>query len=272
VRRLAQRVPVGRGLVLAAALLLSACGSKTGLQCGPGTTEQGGYCVAEQSDGGGGDAVDAASEDGPAAVVRAARWTNAHMNKPESLAAIANLNLPPLLAEGGMVMLFTVRPGELGPELHGGIGARQSSDAGVAYSLTDDLQTNGQAGAPIWAAPATLDGGATTLFGTPATVDVRGSFQFTPDQPPLDVRWLSISGTLDAEGLPTSASPALSGRYTGCFTQASAHAICPTIPGIPCTPLDEALGAPDCSASGSGTLDGYFLDLDWEASEIVELQ
>jgi len=257
------------GLVVGAALLLSACGSKSGYECGPGTTAQGDYCVPEPSDGGVSDVIDAAAEDAPPAVVRYARWTNAHMNKPESVAAIANLNLPALFAEGGRVILFTVRPGDLGLELHGGGGARLD---GGAYSVTDDLQTNGQPGAPIWAAPATLDGGATTLFGTPATVDVRGAFLFADGQPSLDVRWLSISGTLDADGLPTAAFPALSGRYAGCFTQASAHAICPTIPGFPCTPLDEGLGAPDCSASGTGTLDGYALDLDWEASEIVELQ
>ncbi|HEY3358382.1 MAG TPA: hypothetical protein VGQ83_34355 [Polyangia bacterium] len=115
--------------------------------------------------------------------------------------------------------------------------------------------------------------------GTFATAPGAHAFDwplpFVLGAPDLLVRGVAVTGRLDSAGLPTSAQ--LAGVYTGCISQASAAAaeLGVLIDGRVWT-VDELLrsnGAVlDCTADTPGALDGYALELRWEAQEVVGLE
>jgi hypothetical protein len=207
-------------------------------------------------------------EDGPALPdatagwVVGVRWTQFLLNKPTAISTVANLQLPQYVQDGTIIILLAVWPTTDGIGIVGGGGSRVSASP-LTYAITPDM------------VPPTVHGVEATsvsanIFSTNEAF--AWSLEFLPGQPPLDVRRASLGGTLDANGVPTSASPALAGFLRGCITRASAEAI--NISALSSTLgelLDSNGAVYDCATIVGGAVDGYALDVSWQADEIVRL-
>jgi hypothetical protein len=128
--------------------------------------------------------------------------------------------------------------------------------------------------------PFHLDGQAAHV---PLVVAADGSFATDPGaklfewaieilaaQPLLVLHDVSVTGTIDADGRPSSGY--LAGRIRGCFTPENAAAIYIALLSQTVAQLMEASGTVlDCDATGSGGIDGYTLELSWSAGAAVDV-
>jgi hypothetical protein len=268
------------------------CVTKTdcgyGWECVYGVDPEGrGLCVAPDHlpDAGPGDAVpaeggptEAGPTDGGPWPARGARWTRVNMIQPVSIATIANLELPPLYADGTFVTIVSSRNAGASPfELWGGVGVRSSDGGAAIYSFVPNLEVNGVAG-PVPATRGTVNGAGGYPFAAapPAGSTFEWSMPFVTDQPWLPLHKVSVSGTLDPDTapalLPTSARPAMSGVLEGCFTQEDAAATYIMVLGQTLEEVVQSSGGDvDEDCTGSYILDGYHLKMTWQADEIVAL-
>ncbi|HEY3357977.1 MAG TPA: hypothetical protein VGQ83_32310 [Polyangia bacterium] len=253
-----------------------ACLGNAAIPCGPGTVLLYGRCVVPDAPPcGPGTVWDATAgqcvPDGLCPTTetrRGARWNSVLLVQPEAIADIANLQLPAYFADGTIVVILETESGAPEFRLHGGTGAKLAADP-LTYGFADGFRVGGGTG-PVTAVREAPDASGAIPFHTAAPFD--WTFVFLPGQPPLDVRHVGLTGTLTSDGLATSSEPPLRGRYTGCFTAASAEALYIEVLGKPLKGLLDANGAPlDADCTGAGVLDGYVLELQWEATEIVAL-
>ena len=236
-----------------------------GAICGANTTldKDAGVCV-----GGG-------SGPGPGEL-RGGRWTNVFMNKPASIATIANLQLPPQFAtepvQGSTSTMF----------LHGGDGVLMTPDP-LMYTFKEGFDvTAGGTGVISQLGDQELnDGGvAKTPFETLGEFNMR--FQIvgseTDPEPPLYIWGAKLTGTVDADLIPTSNDPPLGGKLTGCFTahgepgKAGAADIYIKLLSETILELIESSGGVmdmDCNSSGSNN--GYAFEIEWDSNEITDL-
>jgi hypothetical protein len=281
--------------------------SCSNVACGTGTHEEGGKCIAnlESSCGEGTysfggrcipveglvcgkntswnfDAGQCEGQSGgPVGELRGGRWTNVKMNKPTSIATIANLQLPPQFADGTFVIILrTVPLSDTAIGLHGGDGVLMSEDP-LMYTFKEGFDPSPEVVAAL-APQETNDGGTAKIpFETASDFNMR--FQFvgnaTDPQPPLYIWKAKMTGSLDGDGVPVANDPPLSGRFTGCF---KAHGEPPQKAGaadIYITLLTQTIleliesssGTMDDDCDGSGSNNGFAFEIQWDSNETTEL-
>jgi hypothetical protein len=258
--------------------------------CGAGTYSLGGRCIPTDGDPCGKNTVwnfDAGKcegqSGGPVGELRGGRWTNVHMSKPESIATIANLQLPPQFADGTFVIILRTVPLEEGVSvwLHGGDGVLMTEEP-LMYTFKEGFDPN----------PAVLtnlspqemnDGGAAKIpFQTASDFNMR--FQFvgnaTDPQPPLYIWKAKITGTLDQDGIPVANDPPLGGKLTGCFkahgdmaaNKAGAADIYITLLSQTILELiDSSGGVVDDDCDDSGSNNGFAFEIQWDSNETTDL-
>jgi hypothetical protein len=97
---------------------------------------------------------------------------------------------------------------------------------------------------------------------------------FVPGQPVVVTHDVRLSGTLDADGVPTSEWPGgtvdIPGRLTGCMSRESVMQVNIAECGRTLGQMIEARGClPDCLADSKDTLDGYWIDVRWSARTVA---
>jgi hypothetical protein len=258
--------------------------------CGPGTYSSAGQCIRTEGTVCGPNTVlnvDAGVCEGTGGsggndggVLQGGRWTNLKMNKPTSIATIANLQLPPLFADGTFVIILrTVPLSDTAVYLHGGDGVKASEEP-LTYTFKEGFNPNPQVISTLGDADTNDAGVAKIPFQT--AEDFQMNFQFvgnaTDPQPPLYIWKAKITGTMDGQGVPTSNDPPLDGKMTGCFT---AHGT----PGkagaadIYITLLSQTIlelitnsgGAVDMDCTDSGSTDGFAFEIQWDSNETTAL-
>jgi hypothetical protein len=298
-------------LVLLPAAILSGASlvSCSDLACGAGTHEESGKCVSDlpstcgegtQSSGGAcvvvpnvcgentrwdGDAsacvgTGGSGGDGGQGALVGGRWTGIKMNKPESIATIANLQLPPLFADGTFVIILRTEPlSSTAINLHGGDGVKMSDDP-LMYTFKEGFNPTPAVVSTI-GDPDTNDAGVAKIpFATAG--DFQMNFQFvgnaTDPQPPLYIWKAKITGTMDDQGVPTSNDPPLGGKMTGCFTahgttgKAGAADIYITLLSSTILELiNSSGGSMDMDCTDSGSNDGFAFEIQWDSNETTAL-
>lgn len=259
------------------------------LECGAGTHEEGGRCLADETpcECGPGTAwlstdsgcecvpIDACpcgpgtvSEptDGGCQCVPLSPLAGARvcfcMNRPS---ALCNIMDPGCGVDGYPVqVLATVADGAGGYSLVGGYGTAVPVAGGTTrfFGLQHPFTLDGQPG-PVPLAVA-ADGSFVT---DPGARLFTWEVQTLLSQPFLPLRGVSVTGVIDPDGHLDSR-----GRILGCFTLADAEAIYLEVLTQTLADLIVGSGAvPDCDATGSGASDGYTLDLTWWAGEAVDV-
>jgi hypothetical protein len=207
-------------------------------------------------------ATDGSAPDWPAT---GARMTNAVFVRPEALRPGCDINPCPTRVDMKLVLRARSTAGGVG--VRGGVVA-SVTDGGVGVRFADRLTP-----ATVLAdveAPYAGDAGTRRPFATVAPV--LWDFEFAVGQPSLPIRKTVISGSLDATGLPTSSDPRMGGKVEGCFTRQDAERIYIAVLSQTLEELIESSGGQvDVDCTGSGTLDGYALELSFEG-EAIELQ
>jgi hypothetical protein len=263
------------------------CVSNSDNWCGPGTVSQGGSCVVVpnpcgpnttyEGDGGicvgtgGGTVGDAGVQ------MRGARWYQFLMQKPESIATLANIQLPGYFKDGTIVVILRTEPGIPGASvaLHGGDGLKINDDP-LTYTFREGFIPE-TVSATIGTPYTGTDGLTYTPFETSSQFD--WTFKFLPDQPPLYIYNATISGNLNPDALPTSTDPPLSGTFSGCFTPRAngdkygAEDVYLEVLSQNLLQLIQGSGGQmdaECTPNG-GVPNGYLLQAKWDASEILEL-
>lgn len=169
----------------------------------------------------------------------------------------ASLDVPPLLVRAGQA--------QSGLLIRGG-SCRPDPDVAGSCLFVDQL-TPVQVAAVTGAAIVT-DAGVRTPFET--TTPFSWPLTIIPQQAPLEVTNASMTGTLDADQVPTSDLPPMAGTLTGCLTRASTEAIYLEILGMTLEQLLVGCGAtPGCDSTGGGGLDGYVLTAHWSGQRVA---
>jgi hypothetical protein len=89
-------------------------------------------------------------------------------------------------------------------------------------------------------------------------------------QPPLVLRDVSVTGVLDTHGRPDSRNQ--SGRVLGCFSRANAEAISITLLSQTLAEMIDDVGAVmDCDGTGGGVVDGYTLEWRWSTGGALDV-
>jgi hypothetical protein len=264
-------------------------------ECGPGTYSSMGQCVPVPGTPCGlnttwnydaGQCEGSASAGDGGVLMRGARWNKFLMQKPESIATLANIQLPGYFADGTIVVILRSEPLDSASVwLHGGDGVKTSDDP-LAYTFRE-----GFVPASILsytdAAEVGSDGLMYTPFRTATSFD--WTFKFLPGQPPLYMFKTSITGTLDPTGIPVSNEPGgpsgMKGTFQGCFKPYGDQG-----PGQPCVEkcgaenvylevlsqnlqqlIEASGGVMDADCDDSGSNNGYILQAKWEATELMDL-
>jgi hypothetical protein len=266
---------------LLGAALVSSCDS---LECGAGTHEEGGACVADPAaclcgvgtvsvptDDGcecvpdglscpcGPGTVSEPTEDGcqcvplpPLPGVRVC----ACMNRPSPFCEIVLPGACAAESDDPIQVLATASDGAGGYSLVGGDGIAVTVAGGTAkvHGLLHPFTLDRQ---PAHVPLAVEDDGS---FATaPGDQLFEWVMVVVPGQPPLPLRGVSITGALDEDGRPGSP-----GRIIGCYALEDAAAIYIELLTQTFAELTQNSGAvPDCDYTGSGSMDGYTLDLSW---------
>jgi hypothetical protein len=188
----------------------------------------------------------------------AALWTSFRILRP--------CVFPPECINGpcpvGFVVLVRTRLAGGGAEVRGGSGQLVSSDP-PSYTFWDGFHPTVASGQV-----ESSGGGTDPTFGT--STPVLWSLAVLFDQKPIDVYQALIGGTLNADGVPTSAAPPEAGTLTGCLSAQSTERVYIAVLGENLRQFLEACGATlDCSTSGSGTPDGYALEARWEGQAVT---
>jgi hypothetical protein len=258
-------------------------------QCGPGTYSLSGRCLPIDGDPCGVNTkwnFDAGQCEGdsagPVGDLRGGRWTNVKMIKPESIATIANLQLPPQFADGTFVIILRTEPLVEGSSvwLHGGDGLLMTEDP-LMYTFKEGFDPNPAVLTNL--APAETNDAGTPKIPFQTASDFQMRFQFvgnaTDPQPPLYIWKAKMTGSLDGDGVPVANDPPLSGRFTGCFKahgeppqKAGAADIYITLLTQTILELIESSGGvmdDDCDESGSNN--GFAFEILWDSNEITDL-
>jgi len=264
------------------------CIANSGNWCGPGTVSTGGRCETVPNpcgpnttyDGDAGVCVGTGGGTADGGVgMRGARWTSFLLDKPESIKTIANIQLPGYVKDGTIVVILRTTPGIPGASvgLHGGDGVKTSDDP-LTYTFREGFIPE-TVSAAIESPFTGTDGLQYTKFDTSGS-QFDWTFLFLPDQPPLYIYNAKLTGTLDADGIPVSTDPpGLSGRFSGCFTPTALEAGKYGAADVYIEVLSQTLldliqssgGQLDADCTGSGSNNGYLLEAEWEATEYVDL-
>ncbi|MBI5482060.1 MAG: hypothetical protein HY906_24610 [Deltaproteobacteria bacterium] len=254
-------------------------------ECGPGTYSTGGQCVPVTGspcgpntswvvdDAGVGLCHGSASAGDGGVNMRGARWNQFKMIKPESIATLANIQLPGYFADGTIVVILRTEPLDSASVwLHGGDGTKTSDDP-LAYTFKEGFIPPSVLSYLDPAVTGT-DGKTYTPFRTAAQFE--WTFKFLPSQPPLYMYKASLTGKLDPDMIPTSSDPpGLSGTFKGCFTPTALE---PGKYGAEDVYLDvlsqnlkqlieSSGGVIDTDCTGSGSNNGYLLEAQWESRD-----
>jgi hypothetical protein len=267
------------------------CLANAGQACGPGTVSKGGACVPVTVIDDGGAVIGPCGHDtvwdGDAGLCvgtgqstqttnKGVRFTEFDLTKPPEITGVARAQLPNYFHDGTIVILLKATPsGEGLVQLEGGSGTKVT-DTPLTYTFTDTFSA-----ANVIAAVSDTSSGKS--FETATSFD--WTFPFVPGQPALYIFNVKLTGTLDADGLPSSATPVLAtypyaGTYTGCFLADSSDPATPgakqvyidvlkmDLKGL----LDANSATPNDDCNGSGSYNGYKFEATWQATDVVEFQ
>ena len=253
-------------------------------ECGPGTESSGGLCVVVPNPCGpntrwDGDASVCIGQGGGipdgGTVMRGARWNQFLMIRPESIATLANIQLPGYFTSGTIVVIMRSEPMDsTSVWMHGGTGVKTSDDP-LTYTFKEGFVP---AKVLSYLDPAItgVDGLQYTPFRT--ATEFEWTFQFIPPpEPPLYIYKASATGTLDPEGIPNSNDnpPTLTGTFKGCFTETQASPGKYGAEDVYIEVLGQTLkqliegsgGVKDADCTGSGANNGYILEAKWQSRD-----
>lgn len=250
-----------------------------GSHCGPNTKwdNDAGLCVGV---GGG------TGDGGTPTLTRGARWNKFELLKPESIAPLANIQLPGYFADGTIVVILRseeIEGDATAVNLHGGDGLKTSDDP-LTYTFVEGFRPPSVL-TYLDEAVTGSDGKSYRPFHTSAEFD--WTFKFLPGQPALYMYKASVTGTLDPDGIPVASepSPGMQGTFKGCFTpygDQGAGQDCVDKCGAENVYLEVLTqnmlqliqgsgGQLDADCTGSGSLNGYLLEAKWESTELMDL-
>jgi hypothetical protein len=163
-------------------------------------------------------------------------------------------------------LLMRILPLDDGLLLRAGTGT-QVSDTPAVYTFLDRLIPTE---ITVDVEEVETDGGTARRFTSRSPFVWQ--FDWLPQRPPLELQSVSLAGYLNADDLPTSDSPPMSGTMSGCFTPEAAET--QPLETVPMSLREflEECGLPlDCNTTGGGDPDGWTLEFHWQA-EVVEIK
>jgi hypothetical protein len=194
------------------------------------------------------------------------RWSTVYQSEPSINECHVEYPPPHSPYPPATTLLMRVLPRDGGLLLRAGTGT-QVSDAPATYTFTDRVVPTAIA---VDLEQLEGDGGTAQRFTSRSPFVWQ--FDWFADQPPLEVQSVSLAGYLNADGLPTSDSPPLSGTMSGCFTPEAAETQYFAPLAMTVRQWLEACLIPlKCSTTGGSDLDGWTFELQWEA-EVVEIK
>jgi hypothetical protein len=263
------------------------CLANAGQACGAGTVSKGGACVPVTAVDDGGVVIGPCGHDtvwdgdaglcigtgqGTQTTNKGVRFTEFDLTQPAEISGVARAQLPNYFHDGTIVILLKATPSDDGVQLEGGSG-KKVKDTPLTYSFTNTFSAANVS--------AAVSNGNT--FETSTTFD--WTFPFVPGQPALYIFNTKLGGTLDATGLPSSATPPLAsypyaGTYSGCFLADSSDLATPGAKQVYIDPLkmdlkaflDSTGAAPNADCTNSGANNGYLFEATWQATDVVVLQ
>jgi hypothetical protein len=214
------------------------------------------------------DVGDAGSNDVAAWPAIGTRWSLIRQSDPPNGARCVIVECPGCLPDDPVVMSTTVllraSPFSGGLLLRAGTGAQVSDDP-VTFSFADRLEpveiATSREGVP-------LDGGTGQRFASESPFVWQ--LDVLQGQPSLELQQATVSGFLDADGLPTSELPPMSGTMGGCLGATSAGLVYVEVLSQTLREFLEGCRPLDCSTTAAGDADGWILEFQWQA-EVVEI-
>jgi hypothetical protein len=191
-----------------------------------------------------------------------ARVTKLHVTQPASIATLWTLGLEISLADGSLVLLVAASTQSGTTMILGGTGEPVAGSPGT-YTFVETLTPTNVT------AETTPRPDGRTDFTTVTAFD--WSLPFHPQEPWMPLHHGGLGGSLDPQGVPTADVPPLSGTLRGCFTVEEAQALYVHLLNESVYELSTSSGGRPDADCGSGTIDGFAFEAQWEASEVVQL-
>ena len=199
---------------------------------------------------------------GALTVTTGARLTKLHVARPTSLATLWNLGLETPLADGSRVLLVAAQTQSGTTAIFGGTGEPVAGHPGT-YTFVNSMTPTSVLAETSPRADGRTDFTTVTAFDW--------EVPFHPQEPWMPLHHATLAGSLDPQGVPTSDVPPLSGTLRACFTVEEAKALYVHVLAESVYDLSTSTqGHPDADC-GSGTIDGYTFEAQWEATEVVQL-